>query len=518
MQSAPAMGTTQPALPATQTGAFALGIVGGLAILRLAVHLALNNRYDFHRDEMALVDYARHLDWGFVEFPPLTPALARASMVIFGESVWGARVYSALAMALVVLMAGWMARDLGGKRGAQALAAAGACAALFSMLMGSMTQYASLDYFWWVAVVWALLRRKATGNLRWWLAVGIFIGLGMMTKYTMAILAVTVLAAVLLSDLRRDLLTPWPWAGAALALLIMAPNLVWQARHGWVAFEFTAAIHARDIEWGRTQTYWIEQLLVGLSPLLAPLWITGLIRLLVAKSARPYLFLAWLYLLPLVAFGILQGRPYYMAATYVWLGAAGAVAVEAGIERLQGGWRRAAPWAAGVWVGLAMVGGVLVATPVAPVNSGLWNVSASLHDIFREQMIWPELAQTVAKAYTTLPEEQKPRTTIITGNYGEAGALNWYGPALGLPRAISGVNTYWLWGYGDPANPPELAIVVGWPAEWRQAMFTLCVDAGKVPNPQEIENEETNFNRSIYMCTGPRMSWAEAWPKVRDFG
>ncbi|MGL4651565.1 MAG: glycosyltransferase family 39 protein, partial [Caldilineaceae bacterium] len=286
-------GMAQRGEPAAKgaSGVDALWIVGGLALAHLLIHLALNSRYDLHRDEMAVVDYARRLDWGFVEFPPLTPALVRLSMVIFGESVWGARVLAALAMALVVLLAGLMARDLGGGRGAQVLAAAGAFASLFGMLMGSMTLYAAFDFLWWVAVVWALVRRRSSNNPRWWLAVGLLIGLGVMTKYTMVILGAAVFVAVLLSDLRRDLRTPWPWLAAGLALLLVAPNLLWQSRHGWVAIEFTQAIHARDVAWGRSEGFWIEQLYANASPVTLPLWLAGLGWLVFAKEARPWRFL-----------------------------------------------------------------------------------------------------------------------------------------------------------------------------------------------------------------------------------
>jgi hypothetical protein len=496
----------------------ALWIVGGLALLRLVLHLVANGGYGLHRDEAALFDYAGRLAWGYVEFPPLTPFLVRSSMEIFGATLWGARVLSALAQSLVVLLAGLIARDLGGGRAAQILAAVGAWAALFGMLMGSMTLYASFDYLWWVAIAWAMVRRVCSGNPRWWLLVGLFVGLGMLTKYTMALFGASILGATLLSDLRRDLRGPWPWLAAAMALLILAPNLIWQAQHGWVAIEFTRAIHARDVAWGRSEGYWLEQLYANASPLALPLWIAGLVWLLAARDARPYRFLAWLYLLPLLAFGLLQGRAYYVAAPTIWLVAAGAVVWEMAIDRLPGMWRRAAIWATGALAAVAVVGAVFISTPVAPVNSALWRLSSSLHDTFREQLIWPELTETVAGVYHSLPFEERADTTIITGNYGEAGAINWFGKTLGLPRAISGTNTYWLWGYGDPANPPTHVIAVGIPPDDLRAHLSGCALAATVPNPQDIQNEETRWHRSVWYCAGVRTPWETLWPLTRNYG
>ncbi len=430
-----------------------------------------------------------------------------------------ARVFAALAISLTVLLAGLIARDMGGGRSAQLLSAAAAFASVVSLMMGSVTLYASFDYFWWVAAVWALVRRVRSDDARWWLAVGLFVGLGLMTKYTMVLLGASMLAAVLLSgNLRRDLRTPWPWLGAATALIIVAPNLVWQAQHGWVALEFTASIHQRDVAWGRAQGYWVEQLYANASPFALPLWIAGLIWLLVARRARPWRFLAWLYLLPLLAFGLLQGRSYYMGAPYVWLCAAGAVAWEAGIAWLEGGWRKVALWGTGLWAATAIIVGAVLVVPWAPVNSPMWRLTASLTDVYREEFIWPELTQAVADVYNELPLETRAATTILAGNYGEAGALNRYGPALGLPRTISGTNNYWLWGWGDPAAPPQHVILVGWTPEYMRRFFSGCAVAGTVANPQAIENEETKWHRYIYYCSAVDEPWETLWPQIQSFG
>jgi 4-amino-4-deoxy-L-arabinose transferase-like glycosyltransferase len=491
-----------------------LWLLVGMAALRFALHMLLNGRYDLHRDEMALVDYAGRLAWGYVEYPPLTPALVRLQMEIFGDSLVALRTLSALAQGLTVLLAGLIAREMGGGRGAQMAAAGAAFVVPFSLVSGSMTQYASFDYLWWLAVAWALVRLCAGRDPRGWLLVGLCFGLGLQTKYTILVLAAGVAVGVMLTPLRRDLRSPWLWAGAALALLIAAPNLWWQARHDWIAIEFTQAIHARDVEWGRTQAFLPEQLYANANPLTLPLWIAGLVWLF-TRRGRAFRALGWAYATALALFVLLAARGYYLAGLYPALMAAGSVGIGQWLEARRPGTRRAVWGTLAALIGVGGVVGALLALPLGPVGSWPWNVSAAVTDVYREQLLWPEVVAATAEAWQSLTPAEQAQTGIYTANYGEAGAINRYGAAYGLPRAFSSVNTYWLW--GPPPPPPVSAIVVGYRREWLERDFTGCRQAATVQNPLGIENEEA-ATPAIWFCAGTVEPVEQAWPFIRRFG
>lgn len=495
-----------------------LGVLLLLALARLAFHTATNGQYGFHRDELALLDDARYLAWGYVAYPPVTPFIARVALDLFGLSLVGARFFSALAQSLVMVVAGLMTRELGGGRKAQVAAALAVAIGPVSLIQGAMLQYVSFDLLWWVLAAYLVLRRLGSDDLRWWLGIGAVIGVGLMTKYTMAFLVAGIVGGVLLTPLRRDLRSPWLWGGVGLALLICLPNLLWQAQHQFVSLTFLSSIHARDVAIGRAQGFLVEQFFVAANATTIPFWLTGLWFYFRSKDTRDarYRAVGWMYAIPLVLLAVAQGRSYYLAPAYPMLIAAGMVVWERRLARLRG--RRARLAEGGTWAALA-VGAVLmvpVMTPIAPINSPLWRVSNALHDNFAEQVGWPELVATVAQIYAALPASEQTRTGILAGNYGEAGALNLYGPAYGLPTAISGVNSYWRRGYGDLA--PESLIVVGFAQARAEQLFARCEMAGRVTNPYGVENEETRDHPVIFVCREPRLAWPSLWETLRSFG
>ena len=492
-----------------------LRLLLALALARLLLHLLTNGQYGFHRDELAVLDDSRQLAWGYVAYPPLVPFLAHASMQLFGDSLAAFRAPSTLAQALATLFAGLIARELGGGRFAQLTAAIAVCCVPFSMLAGSMLQYTSPDYLWWLLAAWTLLRLVNSGDPRWWLAVGMVIGLGMMTRYTMLFCAAGIVVAVLATPLRRQLRSPWLWAGVALSLLLFAPNAWWQWRHDFVYLDFVSHIHARDVRIGRTDGFFTGQLLVGAGPLLVPLWLAGLAWLAFSHAAVRWRVLAWMYVVPLLLFWLASAREYYLAPAYPMLLAAGAVLLERGIARLRPRMAMAARSATALVLLAALATTVLIALPVSPIGSQGWRFSRHFHDNFAEQVGWPELVAQVADVYRALPADERSRTAIFANNYGEAGAIGYYGPAYGLPRAISGINSYWYRGYGDP--PPATVIVLGDDAEGISDTPADCVLAGRVRIPHGVENEESG-HPDIYLCRKLRIDWTQAWPLMQEFG
>ncbi|MBA3650657.1 MAG: glycosyltransferase family 39 protein [Chthoniobacterales bacterium] len=494
----------------------ALGWLVTLALARLLLHCATNWQYGFHRDELGLLDDARYLDLGYVSYPPFTPVLARVALILFGPSLVGVRFFAALAQSIAMVFTGLMARELGGQRWAQIVAALAAAVSPMAVCMGTMLQYIALDYLWWVLAAYGVIRLLRSENPRWWLMIGGALGLGMMTKYTMIFFIAGIVAGVVLTPARRYLKSPWLWAGAALSLVIFLPNVIWQIQHDFISLTFLNHIHERDVEIGRTDGFFVQQLFVSVNLFTLPLWLAGLYFYYRTPAGRRYRALGWMFLVPLLLFFLAKGRFYYMAPAYPMLFAAGAVLWERWLVRR--GKRAARAGRVATWGALAAGAAFSAITmmPIAPINSAGWRLTSKIHDNFTEQIGWPELAATVSGIYHALPEAERPRTAILAGNYGEAGGINLYGRPQGLPEVISGTNTYWWRGYG--AEPPEVVILVGFSRASAERFANEVELAGQITNPYGVRNEETKDHSDIFLCRGFKKSWPEFWKGFQRFG
>jgi hypothetical protein len=493
-----------------------LGILVLVATVRLVFHIATNGQYGFHRDELQTLDDARHLDWGFVVYPPITPLIGRLELTLFGTSLIGFRVFSALAVGIVMVLAGLIAKELGGNRHIQILAAVAAGIAPVSLVQGAVFQYVSFDYLWGVTVTFLLVRLLKSEDPRWWVPIGAVLGIGMETRYTMGFLALGIVGAVLLTPARRFLRSGWLWAGVAVSILIFLPNLIWQMQHHFISLEFLSHLHARDLRQGRYSGFFREQLLICVNVVTVPLTLRGLWFYLMREEGRRYRFLGWTFVLTFALFALAGSRSYYTAPLYPMLIAAGSVLFGDLLSRLRPAWSRLAyglQWTAILIGGVAFV---LLVTPVAPFGSSIWKITSKMHDQFREEIGWPDLAASVANVYGSLSPEEREHTGILTGNYGEGGALNLYGPALGLPHAMSLTNSFWYRGY-DP-RLPQTVIVTGFGLEEGRELFDSCVVAGKNTNPFSVENEESRDHPDILLCRNLRMPWPEYWTRSRRFG
>ncbi len=483
-----------------------------LALATVIVHMITGHNYGFHRDELATLEDARHLAWGYVAYPPVTPFFGRLSLLLFGTSLAGFRFFAAVAQAIAVVLTGLMARDLGGRRGAQLIAAFAAVP--FCLGGGALMQYVSFDYLAWVMTAYFFIRMLRTEDPRWWIAIGASIGFGLMSKYSIVFLVAGLLVGMVLSDERRYFRSKWFWYGVATALLIFLPNVIWQAQHSFISLDFLKHIHERDVRIGRTQNFIPQQrnfVLVA-----APLFFAGLYFYLIAPAGKHFRALGWMYLVPLVLFIIAKGRSYYLAAAYPMVFAAGSVWGEQWLASMKSAWANAVRTLA--WIALltdiVIVSAIIL--PIAPVNSKWWKFSSKINGDLVEEIGWPELVQTVAQIRDSLPAENRPRLGVLAGNYGEAGAINLYGPQYGLPRAISGINSFWQRGYGDP--PPQTLIVVGLSRKFLDRNFETCQLAAHVWNRYGVENEETKDHPDIYVCRGLRQSWPEFWTDFRYYG
>lgn len=488
-----------------------LAPVALLAAAVVIVEVAVGNRYGFHRDELQVLADARQPAWGYVAYPPLLPAVARLAWTLCGLRPVCLRLFSALAQAGVLLATGWMARLLGGGW-AVSLAAALATAPL-ALVAGHWLTYVSFDLLCWVLVEAALLARLATGNPRWWLLAGVAAGLGLLTKYTIGFLLLSILIGMFATDLRSEFRNGWLWAGGLVAGLIVLPHLVWEMRHGFVTLEFLRSIHERDVRLGRTQGFWLDQLRLTLAGL--PLWVTGLLWSARGLAGRRFRLLAWMYAVLAGLLTLLQARGYYLAPVYPVLYAAGAVGGERWLRQYPR-WRKAV--GGGLWVALAadtvLAAALLlpVASPDTPWGRRILQTNPEL----AEEIGWPELVETLARIRDRLPPAERKGLCVLAGNYGEAGAVVLYGPRYGLLPVVSGVNSFWQRGYGAP--PPEHVLVVGVDRDFLQEQFRDCRPVGRWHVPGGVSNEEARWHTEIFLCGQPQAGWPAFWKKFRWFG
>jgi hypothetical protein len=486
--------------------------VVGIAATIAAVHVLTNGRYGFHRDELQVLSDARHLDWGFVPYPPFTPFVERIGLSIFGLSLVGLRLFSVIAQAMVVVVAGLMARELGGGRLAQVTAALAVALSTLPLFEGTEFQYTTFDNLWWVLIAYFVIRLLKTEDPRWWLGIGTTIGIGFLTKYTVGFFLCGILGGVLLTRSRRYLGSGWFWGGMALGFVICLPNLVWQVHHDFISLHFLQHIHRRDVGEGRANGFLRDQFWICTNMFAAPLWIAGLLGYL---WDRRYRFLAWMYLIPLAMFAVGKGRGYYLGAAYPMLMAMGAVWGARWVGSMSILWRRIVE---AVFFTGVVAWGIFMGAKIVPVASSgrLMKFALENNGDLREEIGWDELVKTVAGIRDSLPPEQQQNLGIAVRNYGEQGAIEILGQAYHLPPPISGVNSSWLRGYPTPL--PSTIIVMGQSREEADRLFSSCRLAGHNGNSLGVKNEESEDHPDIFVCGPPRLPWPEFWKEYQGFG
>ena len=481
--------------------------VGGIVF---AVLMALSTRYGFQRDEPYFLDCARHLQASYVDQPGLAPLLARVSLALFDVSLPGLRLWPALAAWAIVVVAGLTARELGGGRRAQLLAAVATATmpALWAIThVANTTPYLVLA---WAGLALIVARIGRTGDSRWWLAGGLVAGLGVADNHLMGFFAVALVVGALLSGGRRWVFNRWFVAGAAIAVVFAVPDVWWQAQHEWATITMTRQLNQENGGLLNIPAFAIGQLfLVTLA--LVWVWVAGLRQL--WRSERPlWRALAWAYGLLFVLFAVTTGaKTYYLTGAYVYLLAAGAVAVD--------GWlyaraRRLRIVALATTLTTAVFALLLLPVlPPAVVDSG-HRMDATL----AETIGWPQLVDSVRTVWSSLPPTQRADAVIFTENYSEAGAINELGRGMGLPTAVSGHNTVWWWGPGNPNATTVVLVVPGSNPDYAAHLsrfFTSMREAATLSNPYGVHNIESGGH--VYVCTGPRRPWAQLWPELRHY-
>jgi hypothetical protein len=475
-------------------------VIAGLMVAGL---LAVSGAYGFHGDEMYFVVAGQHPAFGYVDQPPLTPLLSAASVALLGVSPSAVRVLPALEMGLVVILTALIARDLGGSRRAQLLAAT--TAALSGYLgAGHLDTTTEPDLLAWAIVLWLLVRLLAGGDRRQWLAVGVAAGVGLENKDTLLFLGAGLVVGLVLARRWDIVRSPWAWGAVGIALLIWAPNLAWQASNGWPQLTMAQAIagYAAD---NRAQIVPLLWLFTG--PLLFPVSAAGLAWILGAAAAAPWRAIGMAALVTLALVFVSGGKAYYVIGSVPVFMAGGAIVIDRWLARGHGRAKGAA------FVVAAALSGALIAyltLPVLPLAAyASSSLPATVPDTANE-VGWPEFVATVEGVVAGLSPEDRAHAVILTNDYSEASPLVLLG--RGLPPVYSGHNAYWGW--GPPPDDRSVVIHVGdWrPADWSQ-FFVDCRDVVHVDNGLGIANGEQGA--PVTVCHGLRHPWSVMWPALR---
>jgi 4-amino-4-deoxy-L-arabinose transferase-like glycosyltransferase len=356
---------------------------------------------------------------------------------------------------------------------------------------------AVFDYFFWALGLWIVVRLLDGDDARWWLALGVVVGVGLQNKHTMAFFAAAILVGLLATRQRKLLASPYPWLGVAVAVVIALPNLIWQANHGWPQLEVAVSLRARS---DGPLAFVIQQPAL-LSLTLAIPAFAGLWWLARSEEARPWRPLPVAYLVLFAGFLVTGGKSYYVAPMYSALLAAGGV----WFEDLSVAWRRLV----GGSMVLGVAAGLFIALPLLPIEQvGAFDPTGELG----ETVGWPEMIDQVAEAHEMIPAGQRERAVVFTGSYGEAGAVDILGPDAGLPAAVSGHNNYWLW--GPPLEHGPIIAVGPVAAD----LEMICPDLTRVAtldNPYAVKNEVAG--QPLFLCLEPSGQLSDVWDLLRHY-
>jgi hypothetical protein len=511
----PPTGSGQPSRPA-----FAASLVLLQAALKLALHVAVNLRtpYGLHRDELLYLGMGRHLRlWG-MDFPPAIAIVAEVSRTLLGDSLTAIRFFPAVFGSAVLVLAALIARELGGGRVAQGLAAFCVLTSPLFLRSANMLQPVVMDQLIWTAALYALVRLCRGYGPGGWLLLGLVLGLGVLTKFSVAFIGLAIVVGVLASPLRVALLTPWPWVGLASALAIGAPSLVGQIRLGFPVLAQMADLRASQLERIGPGDFLLGQLLWG--PALA-LAIVGLYGLLAGPALRPFRAIGWSCVAAFAMLVLLQGKPYYAGPLYPALFAAGAAHFERAADGLLGEILQAGTIALLFAFGIVTfpLGVPILPPPEMARYANALGVKAavrtntgelgSLPQDYADMLGWEEQVATVARVYHTLPDDQRKHAVVVAGNYGEAGALDFYGPRYGLPEVVSPAGSYWFFGPGD--RPGKVVITIGVPRDDLRRFFDSVVTAAAVSHAWTVEEER---NLTVNVGTRPRRTLQQIWPSL----
>ncbi|MDQ3910379.1 MAG: glycosyltransferase family 39 protein [Actinomycetota bacterium] len=490
----------------------------GLALVDFVAHMLVSGNYGYFRDELYYIEAGRHLAFGYVDFPPLIALVAKFLDLVTGDALWAIHVVPALATALIVLITGLMARELGGGRFAQALAALASLAAVTFLATGSLFSMDALDELWWVLASYVLILILKRNDSRLWLLFGLIAGVGLTTKVTMLFFGLAVVLGLLLTPARRQFGIGWIWLGGVIAIAFLLPYVLWNMANGWPTLEFFGNYEGS----GGSLEFLLGQI-PGMNPFTLPLSLAGLYFYLGNQRGRSYRALGWTFVVLVLVLALLGAKPYTLAPAYPMLYAGGSIIV----GQLSG---RMGRLLKPVYVVLLLISAILLAPlamPILPPStftaaygslSGTGDTAAgqdtqgAFPQYLGDRFGWENMTRTVASVYDDLPTEERARACIFTSNYGEASALNFLGGRYGLPPAISGHNNYYLWGPDGCAG--EVMITVGVPKGDVEQIYTGVERAATITCRYCVPEEG---DVAVYVASRPRFPIRELWPQAKHY-
>ncbi len=500
-----------------------MAIVWAIAIAKFILHMYFNNRYGYFRDEFDYMSCGDHLQWGYVDQPPLMPFLIHLSRALLGDSLRAIRFIPAVASSLLVVQAAWTARQLGGRSYSLLLTAI--CVALAPQYLSNGGLFGTnvLEPNLWLGCAQFVILAIQKNDPRYWIGFGVVAGLGMEEKYTIAIFGLGVVVGLLLTDQRRTFFNKWIWMGGLAAFLVFLPNLLWNIHYDWPFVQLIRAIRAegRDVVLGPAE--WFFQQLLVVSPIAGPVWLCGVFALLFWKPLRPYRVLGWSYLVSYLAIYLQHGKNYYLAPVYPMLFAAGAVALDSWLGR-----SRVTAWIKPVFAAVIFINGVYLIPVVVPVLSPERflaytktlpfklpvnehsHTRAALPQWYSDQFGWKEISDETVLAWNRIPPSERADCGIFAQDYGQAGAIDFFGRREGLPGAMSGDRTYWLWGPHNYSG--NCMIVLDDRKEVLERYWTNVEYVGtSASNEWALEQQIP-----VFICKGKKIeSWASVWPHLK---
>jgi hypothetical protein len=498
----------------------ALGIVGTVVAVKLLLHLATNafTPYEFHRDAFLYIAMGEHLRLFTMDFPPGIAMLSQLTRGLLGDSLFALRLPIALISTGLAVLAVLTARELGGGRFAQGLAALAVLANVLYLRAGTLFQPVALDQFWWTLGLFALVKLATTEEPRWWIVFGSACGLGLLSKFSMLIFGFAAFLALLATPARSALRTRWPWMAAGIALVLGSPSFIGQIRLGWPLFDQMGDLRSAQLARVSPLEFIVEQPLMGLGFVVA---VVGVAALSFAPSWRRYRAVGWTVVFAFLTLLVLRGKDYYLGPTYPVMYGAGAVVLER--FRLPR-WGAVARWGTVALVAgygaLTLPLGLPILAPAAMETYLAWLSSEGatetnigeqerLPQDYADMLNWREQVEEVARVYHALPPDERERAVILASNYGEAGAIDFYGPRYGIPKARAFVGTYWFFGPGD--LPGDVIILHGFRDDDFRTFCGTKTAAGFVTHPYAVAEQR---DLTVYVCREPRQTLQELWPQL----
>jgi hypothetical protein len=476
----------------------ALGIVGTLLAVKLLLHLATNafSPYEFHRDAFLYMAMGEQLRLFTMDFPPGIAMLSQLTRALLGDSLFALRLPIALVSVALAILAVLTARELGGSRFAQGLAVLAVLANSLYLRAGSLFQPVVLDQFWWTLGLFGLIKLARTEEPRWWIVFGSACGLGLLSKFSMLIFGFAAFLALLATRTRSAFRTRWPWIAAGIALVLGSPSFIGQIRLGWPLFDQMGDLRSAQLARVSPLEFIVAQPLWGMGFVVG---VIGVAALIFAPAWRRYRAVGWTVAFAFLTLLVLRGKDYYLGPVYPVMYGAGAVV----LERF-----RLPRWGAiARWGTVALVAGYGALT----LPLGLTNVGEQerLPQDYADMLNWREQVEEVARVYHALPPAERARAVILTSNYGEAGAIDFYGSRYGLPKARAFVGTYWFFGPGD--LPGEVLVLHGFRDEDFSTFCGSKTAAGFVTHPYAVTEQR---DLTVFVCREPRQTLQELWPQL----